>query len=107
MLHNMAKRNVPWMNERFSIRFGSTTYTGAPAAKLGLVEPAAYPAPHVIMANNREYNGGPGYGGRLCLRANVVPLKVYPDAASADRARVLLGMARVGGGSFRVVPWRP
>lgn len=100
----MAKRNVPWMNPKFSIELGGTTYTGAVVPKLGLVKPSS---PHVVVAGNREYCGGPGYGGRMCSRANVVPRKVYPDATSADRARVLLGMARVGGGGFRVVPWRP
>jgi len=99
----MAKRNVPWFNARFSIRLGSTTYTGAPVPKLGQV-PAT--ERYVIVAGNREYVGGPGYGGRMCSRAHVVPRTVYPDAASADRARVLLGMAR-GGGGFRVVPWKP
>lgn len=61
----------------------------------------------VIVKGNREYVGGPGYGGKMCSRALVVPRRVYPDATSADRARVSLAMARVGGGCFRVVPWKP
>ena len=61
----------------------------------------------VIVSGNREYVGGPGYGGRMCSSAHVVPRKVYPNATSADHARVSLVRARKGGGSFRVVPWRP
>lgn len=100
----MAKQNVSWMNERYSIRFGSTTYTGAPVPTLTALGPVER---YVIVAGNREYNGGPGYGGAMCSRAHVVPRKVYGDATSADRARVSLAAARGGGGSFRTVPWKP
>lgn len=101
----MTRKNVKWFNPSFQIAFGSTTYTGAAVPKLTLVPPAA--ERYVIVVGNREYQGGPGYGGPMCLRAHVRPRTIYADVATADQARVALGRASRAGTTFRIVPWKP